>query len=117
FSPAYVAAQLIKNAALVTALVDLFESRFNPDAQQTEAQEAQLRARVDAELDQVSSLDADRVLRAFYSVVLATLRTNYYQVDKSGNPKAYVSIKLKPEQLVELPEPRPWVEAFVYAPS
>ncbi|HET7312964.1 NAD-glutamate dehydrogenase [Salinisphaera sp.] len=117
FSPVYIGDRLTEHAALVAALIDLFEARFDPDRTRSDAAENQARATIEAELDDIASLDADRVLRAFYGVVAATLRTNYFQRDSAGEPKAYVSIKLDPGELVELPEPRPWVEAFVYAPS
>lgn len=117
FSPLYVGHRLAENAALVAALIDLFEARFDPDRGRSEASENQAHTSIEAELDDIASLDADRVLRAFYAVVVSTLRTNYYQRDEAGEPKSYVSLKLDPSELVELPEPRPWVETFVYAPN
>ncbi|AWN17775.1 NAD-glutamate dehydrogenase [Salinisphaera sp. LB1] len=117
FSPVYIGDRLAEHAALVRALIDLFEARFDPDRSRVISGEDEARATIEAELDEIASLDADRVLRAFYGVVIATLRTNYFQRDAAGAPKAHVSIKLDPSELVELPQPRPWVETFVYAPS
>ena len=39
-----------------------------------------------AELDAVTSLDEDRILRALLHLVLATLRTNWFQTDDDGQP-------------------------------
>ena len=57
-----------------------------------------------------------RVLRAFLGVIQATLRTNFYQRDESGADKTYVSIKLNPKKVPDLPAPRPQFEIFVYSP-
>ena len=64
----------------------------------------------------MTSLDEDRILRAYLNVVLATLRTNFYQLDAAGQPKPYLSVKLDPQQIPELPLPRPKFEVFVYSP-
>src|SRR5690606_16297088 len=41
---------------------------------------------------------------------------NYYQRDPSdGRPKPYLSFKLDPSALPELPKPRPKFEIFVYS--
>src|SRR5690606_9822512 len=69
-----------------------------------------------AALDQVSSLDQDRILRTLLAVVGASVRTNFFQHGKDGAPKAHVSVKLRPRELPMLPEPRPAFEIWVYAP-
>src|SRR3546814_9610525 len=57
------------------------------------------------------------VLRAYAAVVRAALRTNYFQNGADGKLKRYVSIKLDPRKVPELPAPRPMFEVFVYAPE
>jgi glutamate dehydrogenase len=76
------------------------------------ALERELEGRIDA----VESLDEDRILRGFLRVVRAVLRTNYFQTDAGGQAKAYLSLKLDPELVPDLPEPRPLYEIFVYSP-
>ncbi|MGD2168527.1 MAG: NAD-glutamate dehydrogenase, partial [Gammaproteobacteria bacterium] len=71
---------------------------------------------IEALLTKVESLDEDRILRSFLAVILATLRTNYYQKQADGRPKNYVSIKLDPSAVPDLPAPRPKFEIFVYSP-
>jgi glutamate dehydrogenase len=73
-------------------------------------------AEIDEALEQVTSPDDDRILRAFRAVVGTALRTNHFQRDAAGAPKAYLSFKLDPKQLVELPKPRPMFEIWVYSP-
>jgi glutamate dehydrogenase len=44
------------------------------------------------------------------------LRTNYFQTDADGHTKPYLSLKLDPDLIPDLPEPRPMFEVFVYSP-
>jgi glutamate dehydrogenase len=74
------------------------------------------RALLKVMLDQVSSLDQDRIFRAFIGAIGATLRTNFFQPGEEGQPHRYMSFKFDSAKIVELPEPRPWREIFVYSP-
>lgn len=67
-------------------------------------------------LESVSSLDEDRILFAFYQVIKATLRTNYFQAGTDSAAKEYVSFKLDSKALPDLPRPRPFREIWVYSP-
>jgi glutamate dehydrogenase len=62
-------------------------------------------------LDDVASLDQDRILRSFLDLIRATLRTNHFQ---SGRPA--LAIKLESAHIRELPEPRPKYEIWVCSP-
>jgi len=64
----------------------------------------------------VSSLDEDRILHTFYSVILATLRTNFYQVSEQGLVHEYMSFKLDSSQVPDLPKPRPFREIWIFSP-
>jgi glutamate dehydrogenase len=66
-------------------------------------------------LEKVSSLDEDRILRSFITVIKATLRTSFYQV-KDGTHRDYMSFKFDVSKLPDLPKPRPYREIFVYSP-
>jgi glutamate dehydrogenase len=120
FSLDYIEEALVANPAIARSLVDLFTTRFDPDLDLDDAarQERceQLEADIEAGLDQVSSLDQDRILRTLVAVVGASVRTNFFQLGKDGAPKAHVSVKLRPRELPMLPEPRPAFEIWVYAP-
>ena len=119
YSQSYMIGLLAEHAAIATLLLRLFETRMNPDTDTAvrETAEQALATELDQALDQVSSLDADRVLRAFLSVIRATLRSNYFQPDAQGNPKTWISLKLDPARIPELPLPRPMFETWVYAPQ
>ncbi len=110
---------LADNVELTRLLVRLFETRFDPglgdDAR--ERKEAELSEAIGRALDDVVSLDHDRILRSYLTHVRATLRTNYFQTaDGSGRPKTYLSLKMEPSAIPDLPEPRPKFEIFVYSP-
>ncbi|HYW03773.1 MAG TPA: NAD-glutamate dehydrogenase [Gammaproteobacteria bacterium] len=118
FSQSYMEQTLAEHAPVAARLVELFERRFDPSA--TEGRERDclaLAQALDDALDRVASADHDRILRGFLHVVRATVRTNYFQATADGEPKAAISVKLDPETIPQLPEPRPRYEIFVYSPA
>ncbi len=121
FSQHYLQDALIHNLDIAAKLVELFETRFDPDrfdsdeGARAEAEEKVATA-VTTALDEVSSLDEDRIVRAFLGVIRATLRTNYFQTGEDGQPKSYVSFKIDPKKVPDLPAPRPAFEIWVYSP-
>jgi glutamate dehydrogenase len=70
---------------------------------------------INALLDNVSSLDEDRILRSYLTLVHATLRTNFFQA-WDGAFRPYLSFKFDSHQVPDLPKPVPFREIFVYAP-
>ena len=116
FSEMYIAETLGRNADVATWLVQLFEARFDPDRSDGPDVAERLVAAVGQALEGVASLDEDRILRSYLALIRATLRTNYFQVGSDGGPKSYLSLKLDPEQVPDLPLPRPKFEVFVYSP-
>jgi glutamate dehydrogenase len=119
FSQDYMESTFIAYPHLATLLVQLFEARFEPgpvDAEQRQRRGAELVTEIRAALDDVASLDQDRILRSYLSLIQATLRTSFYQRPVGGRPKPYVAFKLDPQAIPELPAPRPKFEIFVYSP-
>ena len=118
FSQSYMEQVLGANPKIAAILFRLFEAQFDPSLKAIRRDARAMRAKQDlaAALDGVKSLDEDRILRRFASLIQATLRTNYYQADSGGLPKTYVSIKLDPRSIAELPQPKPAFEIFVYSP-
>ena len=119
FSQAYIEQLLSDHAQIAQLLVRLFETRFNPqtDPERRAEATAEVEAELLEKLDAVATLDGDRVLRAFLSVVQATLRTNYFQPAADGSIKPWITLKLDPSKIPELPRPLPKFEAFVYSPE
>ncbi len=117
FSSEYIERALSFNHSITAMLVKLFHARFNPQLHEDSAAScSDLVAAIEAALEDVISLDEDRILRNFLSLIQATLRTNHYQPADDGNPKSYVSFKFNPALVPDLPEPRPMYEIFVYSP-
>ncbi|MHB8187030.1 MAG: NAD-glutamate dehydrogenase [Dermatophilaceae bacterium] len=142
FSQDYVEAAMVSNVSIAALLVSLFETRFDPESAAGTAgtddggrgaAEAEIVGAICGALEEVPSLDHDRIIRAFLGVITATLRTNYYQpvVGASGKDpvaaaaagsagdaayKSYVSFKLDPQKVPDLPAPRPMFEIWVYSP-
>jgi glutamate dehydrogenase len=108
----FVADTLLANPAVAGGLIALFEARFDPElaAGERTDREAQVRAELTVAMEQVATLDADRVLRTFIELIEASLRTNFFQ------QKPYLSIKLDPTLIESLPFPRPRYEIWVYSP-
>ncbi|KEF03807.1 MULTISPECIES: NAD-glutamate dehydrogenase [Streptomyces] len=117
FSQTYMEDTLSNNVHTTRLLVSLFEARMSPERQRagTELTDGLLEE-LDGALDQVASLDEDRILRSFLTVIKATLRTNHYQKNSDGEPHTYLSIKLDPQAIPDLPAPRPAYEIWVYSP-
>jgi glutamate dehydrogenase len=118
FSQDYVARVLRANVTITRLLVRLFESRFDPDHLAGEAERSEAIAEeISGELDDVASLDQDRILRAYWGLITATLRTNYFADAMEPHPRLpYFVVKLDAAKVPDLPAPRPRFELFVYSP-
>ncbi|MGB0099048.1 MAG: NAD-glutamate dehydrogenase, partial [Nocardioides sp.] len=114
FALDYIEGALRSNVEITRLLVLLFEIRFDPKADLGRAE--MVVERINRSLDDVVSLDQDRILRSYLTHILATLRTNYFQPAEDGGVKSYISFKLEPSAIPDLPEPRPRFEIFVYSP-
>ncbi|HEX6351610.1 NAD-glutamate dehydrogenase [Actinophytocola sp.] len=118
FDQGDVESAVLDHTGVATALVRLFETRFDlrtPDDMRARELDTQV-VELTRMIDEVTSLDADRVLRSLLALIRATLRTNYNVRDEQGQPRSYLAIKLDPAQVLDLPEPRPRFEIFVYSP-
>lgn len=118
YSQQYIKDTLLANIDITTALVELFELRFDIAGEPHGRGErvAEHRDSITRMVDEVTSLDEDRILRSLSSVIIATVRTNYWVTDQEGDPRPYLSVKLDPQRIAGLPEPRPHSEMFVYSP-
>ena len=118
YSQGYMEEALLGHPEIASLLIRLFNARHDPAAETAprEAEAAALTDALERALDGVQSLDEDRILRSLLRLVLATLRTNYFQRDPSGEIKPYLSFKLDPGRIPDLPLPRPMFEIFVYSP-
>jgi glutamate dehydrogenase len=126
FAVDYIEEALRGNTDITRLLVQLFEARFDPgrnglaaDAEARTLRVEEINTRIQTALDDVASLDHDRILRSYLTHINATLRTNYFQLqdgDSQGEHHTYMSFKLEPSAIPDLPQPRPRFEIFVYSP-
>ena len=81
-----------------------------------EQQEQSIKAAFQRALHSVSNLDEDRILYAFYDVIRATLRTNFFRQREDVDRVAYICFKIDSAKVADLPLPRPYREIWVYSP-
>lgn len=118
FSQAYIENVLEGLPEITRDLVELFKVRFNPTLPQEQRNTAinELRLKIKNNLEDVKNIDEDRIIRRYLQVILATIRTNFFQKNEDGSYKKYLSFKFDPSAISELPLPRPMYEIFVYSP-
>lgn len=105
--------------ALTGLVLDLKTAKFDPQAfedwQDREAACRALEESISSGLEKVTSLEHDRVIRRIADVIIAALRTNFYQ-SENDQAKPYISLKIKSETLENLPAPKPYREIYVSSP-
>ncbi|MDV7104373.1 NAD-glutamate dehydrogenase [Vibrio sp. TH_r3] len=117
FSQNYIEDTLSNHPELAKSLVQLFIKRFDPKHKGTNKGQSDLINHITEQLDQVESLDDDRIIRRYMEMICATLRTNYFQTDQDKKPKPWLSLKLRPSEIPDIPQPVPAFEIFVYSPD
>jgi glutamate dehydrogenase len=117
FSQDYIEQALARNPDIAGLMVELFHARHAPDVEDRDAAQDAIRRRIDAALNDVPSLDDDRIIRRIRNIIDCSLRTNFYQRDAAGAGMPYLAIKLDSQKIDELPMPRPLYEIFVYSPE
>jgi glutamate dehydrogenase len=111
FSTRYMAETLRLRAGLVKELVDGFALRFDPNlsADERASGDAKLVA-LKAGLAKVNHADTEEIMAALVDLVLATVRTNYFQ-----NTGEKIIFKFDTSHLALVPEPRPFREIYVFS--
>ncbi len=115
FNQGYIEQATIANTAITKDLISLFITMHDPEQKARDKNIEKLDQDIQLLLDNITSLDEDRILRRFWQVMKATIRTNYFQL-LNKEPKEYFSFKLNCEAIPELPLPHPLYEIFVYSP-
>ena len=115
YSQSYFAQALSGNVDITRQLIEIFRTRFDPktglDLKARAAATSELVDKLKKALNDVASLDHDRILRSFLAVIQAVIRTSFYIPGREA-----IALKLLPRQIPELPEPRPEFEVFIYSP-
>lgn len=116
YSPMEIEKTLLNNNLIVKDLICLFKALHCPVDKQAQAGVEQTQLAILNQLDAITSLDEDRILRRFFELIKATLRTNYFKTETHGDFSPYLALKLSSRDIPDLPLPTPLYEIFVYSP-
>ncbi|AWN73658.1 NAD-glutamate dehydrogenase domain-containing protein [Legionella anisa] len=116
FSQQYIEKTIATYSVIVKKLIQLFYLKFGLKQNTTNKnKKAELEKEIRTDIDAITSLDEDHIIRFFWSLIKATLRTNYFQLGSDGEPKEYLSFKLNSAKVPDLPPGQPMYEIFVYS--
>jgi len=109
----YTVVDALSRAPKVThGLLDLFVARHDPAFAGDRAKaEAKAEEAIRSGLAQVATINDDRLLRHYWGVIGAVLRTNGF----AGVGEVPLALKLDSSLVPNLPKPVPWREIFVYS--
>jgi glutamate dehydrogenase len=120
FSRTYLATTLNRHADIAVDLLELFMTLFDPgrklSAEIRQKNAAAITQRIERRLDQVESLDEDRMLRRYLNLIGATLRTNFYQKPTELTAGSTIALKIRSSKVEGMPAPKPFAEIFVTSP-
>lgn len=120
FGQTYLSQTLLAHADIVGDLIELFHTSFDPDRKATleerQAAARSISAKIEEKLENVASLDEDRILRRYLHLMQATLRTNFYQRQAGDRESGTIAFKLDSRRIEGVPAPQPFAEIFVHSP-
>ena len=108
-----ICAALNANPDAAAALIAAFHAKMRPQAGDATAAFSELQNR----LQQVQSAEHEAILRWYFDLLTALVRTNYYQKDANGQPKNRLAFKFAARDIPGLPKPKPLYEIWVYSPK
>lgn len=118
FSDAFISDTLCRYPDISNFIVKYFQTRFASTKMNMDTRNKHLE-KMDAQffemLEDVDSINEDRIFRRYHELIMATLRTNFFQKEKN-QLKNYFSFKLSPRDIEDIPLPKPMFEIFVYSP-
>jgi len=115
FSHFSIAQTLLAHSQLVKQIVQLFRLRFDPNSVCELSEQEALQQSILMSLNEVTNLNEDRVLRKYVELIMATVRSNYFQT-LNGEAHDYISFKFDHSLITDIPLPRLHYEIFVYSP-
>ncbi len=117
FSQSYIEDTFSRYPSIAKLIIKLFNLKFDPKKKTSEKTITKVEADIETSLDNVANLDDDRIIRRVVEMVGATIRTNYFQADANNEEKSYISFKIEPKLISDIPKPVPAFEIFVYSPQ
>ncbi|VAW21675.1 NAD-specific glutamate dehydrogenase, large form [hydrothermal vent metagenome] len=117
YSQHYTWEALNSHGDIARHLIALFHTLHDPeykgDRQKTGEE---ISKKILGALEQITSIDQDRIIRHLLNLVENSLRTNFFQRDKNGARRPALAIKFNSRKIDSLPEPHPYREILVYSP-
>ncbi|MEL6372473.1 MAG: NAD-glutamate dehydrogenase [Pseudomonadota bacterium] len=117
FDSDYLAATLVRHPTVAADFLALFQALLDPDAVDDSAAMEALENRIAQALNDIPSLEEDRVLRHFHNLITSTLRTNFYQRERDPRTGQMLALKLDSARIDGAPQPRPYREIWVFSPQ
>ncbi|WP_374698855.1 NAD-glutamate dehydrogenase [Wolbachia endosymbiont (group B) of Limnophora tigrina] len=111
YNPEYIQKVVSEYPKIVKYLIQLFHARFDPSIDIDRAETTDIFIeKIEELLKEISNVSHDYVLRSIFNLIMAILRTSYYQDDKP-----YLSTKFDSNKINGLPDPRPYRELYIYS--
>ncbi len=117
-----IADSLCRYRELARLLVELFDVRFRPSQASGRSLAARdkavnaLQEKIEAALQDVPSLDDDRIIRSLAGMIMAITRTNFYILDElQGEIPIALAFKIRSKDVPGIPSPVPFAEIFVHS--
>ena len=112
---------LKRHPKLTRSLIELFSIRFDPGRPESLSERMSIALstlqQIETRLNEVSSLDEDRVIRRLARLIMAIQRTNFWQRQPDGTPYPFISFKIASQEISDLPAPKPYREIFMSSPE
>ncbi len=109
----------VSNPTAAHNLFNYFEARFRPEPAwadpmfREEAALFPIRMQLLENLDSVSDINDDRILRTVFNLIDATVRSNFHQ--RRSAYDYFIAIKINSLGVIDMPSPRPYCEIYVHA--
>lgn len=122
FSQPYIEATCCQYPELIKQIIHYFELKFDP-VYGAAADPKRLSLLEKAEeqilllLEGITNLDQDIILRRYFDVIKAMVRTNFFQKGQNTQRAEYLSFKFDPRQIPDVPQPVVRHEIYVYSPK
>jgi glutamate dehydrogenase len=100
---------------LIRYFYQLFNSEENNYREKSTA-DHELREMILQSFAIVTRLDHDRILRKYLNLIDATLRTNAFK-NNTLCPHPVISFKFNSSKIIDIPQPTPHAEIFIYSPT
>jgi glutamate dehydrogenase len=109
---------LLANPTCASLLIEYFETKFRTDRHESTADRAAnllppIGRKYDEQLEKVTAIQEDKILRYFIDLFEATRRTNFYRPGRGDT----ISIKIESGLIEHMPRPCPLYEIYVHAPG